>query len=280
MKTTFRLATPLSLGVALLCGCQSPLVPDEDGVGEGAPSLTLTFAPLTAWAVTPEGYIADDGHPPSAPRRAGVPASAAAPSRLDVAVFQGVTRLYTLALSAAADTFAFAAVPLALAPGTYTVVALAHSGDGKATITSPDKATFASSKVTDTYLFCAAVRATAAPQHLTCPMSRCTACVALDLGGWLPAASSQLKAYYLGGSSTLSPSLALGIVQSRQTELRAPAADGRYYLHTIPHTRRDVLTRLTLTALAADGHTLRDTTLTAIPVEQNSVTEVFWGGSH
>lgn len=114
------------------------------------------------------------------------------------------------------------------------LVAVAHNGAGHCTVSSEDKVTFQNNKVTDTFSYCGDVSVGtdaaggAERQSVPVVLERAVARFRLVLtDDELPPALAQLKFYYLGGSSTFSPALGLGIVQSRQTELRdVTAADG------------------------------------------------------
>lgn len=84
--------------------------------------------------------------------------------------------------------------------------------------------------------------------------------------------------------STFNPATGFGCVQSEQTEYRdCYDADGQavtvYELYTLPHTESDVLTKMEVSALDADGSTIDglEWTLTDIPVAVNKIT--LWTGS-
>ena len=61
----------------------------------------------------------------------------------------------------------------------------------------------------------------------------------------IPSTVTKFKFYYTG-SSTFSPSVGYGCVNSKQTEIRT-VADGvtTFDIFTLPHTEEDVLTKLT-----------------------------------
>ena len=89
----------------------------------------------------------------------------------------------------------------------------------------------------------------------------------------MPANVAKLKFYYVGGSSTFSPSSGYGCVNSKHTELRA-IADGvtAFDIYTLPHAEDDVLTRLTVTALDANDNTVKEHTFENVPVTRNQIT--------
>lgn len=65
-------------------------------------------------------------------------------------------------ISQTSDDSDFGAIHLSLAAGTYEVVAIGHNGSGT-TISSPEKITFTSNKVTDTFIIM---------EFLTSPMEK------------------------------------------------------------------------------------------------------------
>ena len=74
-------------------------------------------------------------------------------SRLSIAVYTHSGNSYSKVneVSQQRDDKNFGTTSLTLAQGTYTIVAIAHNGDGKPTMTDPKKIPFANNKVTDTF---------------------------------------------------------------------------------------------------------------------------------
>ena len=202
--------------------------------------------------------------------------------RLNVGVFDHSGAKVKTVGQAVGDA-GFGTVALAITPGTYTIVAVAHNGTGAATITSEDKVTFPSNKVTDTFYYYGKVTATDEKQDVAVTMKRSVAMLRLSLtGSSLRSDISRLKFYYLGGSSTFSPRDGFGCVNSKQTEYRTWSEDGVYELYTMPHETNDVLTKLTVTALDAGDNEVGEAELLNIPVTMNRVTnyagDIFSGG--
>ena len=176
----------------------------------------------------------------------------------------------------------FGQVPMTLAEGTYRIVAIAHNGEGNATISNPEKVTFPSNKMTDTFSYqgtLTVLNGSATEEDIE--LHRVVAMLRLTLTGELPADISRMKFYYTGGSSTLNPTIGYGCVNSKQTEYR-PTTDENdlpvtvYELFTSPHELNDVL-KLTITALSADGSTISEQTMENIPVTMNKITT--WTGN-
>ena len=167
----------------------------------------------------------------------------------------------------------YGTVALSLAAGTYQLVVIAHNGDGSATITSTEKVTFPNNKVTDTFYYYGDLVVGSEKQSYDLTLTRPVAMFRLVLTDEsIPASVAKLKFYYTGGSSTFSPAEGYGIVQSKQTEIRAVSEDGIYEIYTLPHTEEDVLTKLTITALDANDNTVKERIFENVPVIRNQVT--------
>ena len=203
-------------------------------------------------------------------------------SRLNIAVFSADgTKVKTLAQKE--EDANYGTVALALQPGTYKLVVMAHNCDGSATITSVEKVTFPNNKVTDTFYYYGDLTVTGETQTHDLTLRRAVAMFRLVLTDeLLPDNVVRFKFYYLGGSSTFSPAAGYGCVQSKQTELRPLADDGVYEIYSLPHTEEDVLTRLTVTALDAADNIVSEREFEDIPITRNKVTKYtgeFFNGS-
>jgi hypothetical protein len=253
----------LILAAIVLAGCEKVVIEDAAGLAQCEQNVVLK---VTAGDRTTRGDVALSD----------------ACGRLSVAVFDADgTKVKTVAQSV--SDAGFGTVPLAIMPGTYTIVAVAHNGTGAATITSGEKVTFPNNKVTDTFYYYGQVTATKERQDVAVIMKRSVAMLRLMLTGEsLRTDIAQLKFYYLGGSSTFSPRDGFGCVNSKQTEYRAWNEEGVYELYTMPHTTDDVLTKVTVTAYDAGDNEVGAAELVNIPVTVNRVTnyagDIFSGG--
>ena len=152
-------------------------------------------------------------------------------TRLNVAIFDADgTKVKTVVQK---DTDSdFGTVALTLAAGTYRLVVIAHNGEGSATITSEEKVTFPSNKVTDTFYYYGDLVVTDSQQSYDLVLARAVAMFRLMLNDEeIPSNVARLKFYYTGGSSTFSPSAgyaALRLSARRQ----ATAASIRSRLNT------------------------------------------------
>lgn len=190
--------------------------------------------------------------------------------RLNVAVFDQSGKKVKTVAQVVSDVD-FGVVGLSLSPGSYQVVVIGHSCTGSATITSPEKVTFPSNKVTDTFYYCGELTATTEKQEVGINLQRSVAMLRLKLTGVANDVAS-LKFYYLGGSSTFSPDAGLGVVNSKQTEVRAFSNDGVYEIYTFPHSTQDVLTKVTVTALDAGDNEVSECLIENVPVTVNRIT--------
>ena len=197
-------------------------------------------------------------------------ADGAAFDRLGIALFDA-TGSKVKSVSQTADDSGFGTVSMSLNAGIYTVVVIAHSCAGTATITSAEKVTFPNNKVTDTFYYYGSLTVTEGRKEEMLTLHRAVAMVRLSLSG-LPDETASVRFYYLGGSSTFSPATGFGCVASKQTEVRQYAANGVYEIYTMPHSSEDVLTRLDVMALDSGDNEIASCTLSDIPVTVNRIT--------
>ena len=193
-------------------------------------------------------------------------------SRLNIAIFDAEgTKVKTVAQKE--GDASFGTVALTLAAGTYQLVVIAHNGEGSATISSTEKVTFPNNKVTDTFYYYGDLVVTSEVQSYDLTLSRAVAMFRMVLtDDEIPSTVTKFKFYYTGGSSTFSPSVGYGCVNSKQTEIRTVSDDGVYEIFTLPHTEEDVLTKLTVTALDANDNTVKERIFENIPVTRNQIT--------
>ena len=246
--------------LAMLAACEKPIL-DDGSVDGGSPSEANVVLHFTQ---------SEDGDFTAATRAATDITDLC--SRLNLAVFNADgTKVKTVAQKE--GDASYGTVALSLAAGTYQLVVIAHNGDGSATITSTEKVTFPNNKVTDTFYYYGDLVVGSEKQSYDLTLTRAVAMFRLVLTDEsIPASVAKLKFYYTGGSSTFSPAEGYGIVQSKQTEIRAVSEDGIYEIYTLPHTEEDVLTKLTVTALDANDNTVKERIFENVPVVRNQVT--------
>ena len=247
--------------LAMLAACEKPFLDDAAAVSDASPSEANVVLHFTQ----------SEGSDFSAATRAATDITDLC-SRLNLAVFNADgTKVKTVAQKE--GDASYGTVALSLAAGTYQLVVIAHNGDGSATITSTEKVTFPNNKVTDTFYYYGDLVVGSEKQSYDLTLTRPVAMFRLVLTDEsIPASVAKLKFYYTGGSSTFSPAEGYGIVQSKQTEIRAVSEDGIYEIYTLPHTEEDVLTKLTITALDANDNTVKERIFENVPVIRNQVT--------
>lgn len=263
MKIQVFLALVLAV---VLAGCERVVIDDvADSVGDADGNVVLRVV----------------AEPQQTGQTRGGVALSDVCGRLNVAVFDAEGKKVKTVAQVVSDA-GFGTVGLSLSPGEYSVVAVAHNCTASATISSAEKVTFPSNKVTDTFYYYGTVTAGTERQEVAVCLERAVAMVRLKLTGTARDDVASLKFYYLGGSSTFSPALGFGSVNSKQTEYRAWSEDGVYEVYTLPHSTEDVLTRMTVTALDAGDNEIGECVLENVPVTVNRVTEwsgdVFGGG--
>ena len=243
------------LAVLILCGCEKMVI-DDDVYSKGDNGGNVTLHITQTEDATRSSVLSD------------------VCGRLNVAVFDAGGQKVKAIAQTVADA-GFGSVSMSLAAGNYTVVAIGHNCTGSATITSADKVTFPNNKVTDTFSYFGRLTVTGDRQDVDIRMKRAVAMIRLHLTDEMAAMNdvAQFKFYYLGGSSTFSPSTGYGCVNSKQTEYRAFSDDGVYCLYTLPHAANDVLTKMTVTALDASDNALGEIIIENVPVTVNKITD-------
>lgn len=247
----------IAIAAFVLCGCEKVVIDNDahnGGDTDGNVVLYVTHSPDATRSVT--AALSD------------------VCGRLNVAVFDA-DGVKVKSVSQTISDAGFGSVSLSLTAGSYTVVAIGHNCTGSATITSADKVTFPNNKVTDTFSYFGRLTVTGDRQDVDIKMKRAVAMIRLHLTDEVSSMDdvAQFKFYYLGGSSTFSPSAGYGCVNSKQTEYRAYNDDGVYCLYTLPHAANDVLTKMTVTALDASDNALGEIIIEDVPVTVNKITD-------
>lgn len=157
----------------------------------------------------------------------------------------------------------------------YTVVILAHSGAGNATISKPDSIRFANNKVTDTFYYCGDLTAEGESSHEV-KLRRAVAKFLLVTEDKVPENVVEMTFKYTGGSSTFDARTGFGKINSRQTETRPVTNEMRgktaeFEIFTFPHEEEDEL-KITVTATDAEGKTVVEKVFEKVPVKINQIT--------
>lgn len=259
MKKTFCLVAAVTALIFTAC---ERSIPDEDlskSNNAEAKNVTLNFSP----------YVTE---PLISTTRGSTENISNFCSRLNVAIFNSEGSKVATESQKQGDE-GFGSVSFNLAEGTYQVVAIAHNCEGNATLSSIEKVTFPNNKVTDTFYYYGSLTVTGEPQDLSIEMERVVSLFRLTITDDIPASVAQLKFYYTGGSSTLSPKSGFGVVNSKQNEVRVVSPDSKTFdIFTIPKSATGTL-KVTVTALDANGMEIKERIFEDVPIKLNSITE-------
>lgn len=195
-------------------------------------------------------------------------------TRISVAVFQGDEKVKVV--NQVAGTRDFGTISMALVPGEYRIVAIAHNGLANCTISSPEKITFANNKLTDTFYYYGTLDVEndcSAPLLLKRPV----AMYRFIIKGDMPEEVAKMQFYYTGGSSTFDAVSGYGCVNSRQTEVFDIDAGfygkpSQFEVYTFPHSETGFL-NMKVTAFDAAGGIVKETTYNDVYVEPNVITQ-------
>lgn len=199
-------------------------------------------------------------------------------ARLNFAVFQNGEKVKNI--SQKSDDSGFGTAKIALAPGDYELVIVAHNSAGTATISAPNDITFPSNRLTDTFYYYGMLTVTDQSSTHNLNLQRVVAMFRLVLRDeTLPLEFAQMKFYYTGGSSTLDATQGVGAKQSRQTEVFSVAdatqdLDGNsvFEVYTFPRPNSDAL-KMTVTAQNAAGAPILERIFLEVPVVRNQITQ-------
>ncbi len=205
--------------------------------------------------------------------------------QIDLAVFQGGTRMVKETQKLGDKDFGTLSV--ALDPGAYKVVILAHNQDKTPTTTNADKITF-SGDLSDTFLWSNDITVNEGNGlDVDVSMHRAVAMVRFVTTDKIPDGVSTLQFYYTGGSSTLDGLTGYGCVNSRQTVKFSISDDmkgktAKFEIYTFPKSDSKEL-KIEVTGLDATGNTVCSRTFEKVPVNCNQITqftgELFTNGS-
>ena len=242
----------IMLAVLLLTACEKAVLPDKQG------NVTMTFSVTqsdrpTRGTVTIGDYF----------------------TKLNVMLFDADgAKVFDKVRTQLATDDDFGTLSAALQAGTYTVVAVGHSSAVSATIKSPQMVQFTAKdgqKLTDTFCYCGTVTVGDTPEQYDLVMNRVGAMVQFRLTDvTIPDTFSKMVITYTGGSANFNPSTFDGITKSNQSETRTRSSV--YQVYTFPYMATSCTLKMTLTADAADGTTLRTRTFDGVPVTRNRIT--------
>lgn len=182
------------------------------------------------------------------------------------------------AVSQTSDESHFGQASFSLEPGTYQVLALAHSASKNPTLTNPEKIQFTNADGYSDTFFCyetVVVDEEKTTEELV--LNRVTSMFRFITKDSVPANVERIRFYYTGGSGALNAVTGYGCVNSQQTvffditdEMRGHPLTLEAY--TIPKADKGVL-KVTVTAYGQDVTIIKEKELEDVPIEVNKITE-------
>lgn len=195
--------------------------------------------------------------------------------QIDLAVFQGGVR--TVKTTQKAGDKDFGTLSVALAPGAYKAVIVAHNQDKTPTMTNAEKITF-SGDLSDTFSWSDDITVGEGNGlDVDVSMHRVVAMVRFVTTDKVPDNVSTMQFYYTGGSSTLDGLTGTGCVNSRQTVKFSITDDMKgkpatFEIYTFPKSDSKEL-KIEVTGLDATGNTVRSHTFNNVPINRNQITQ-------
>lgn len=124
-----------------------------------------------------------------------------------------------------------------LNPGTYQIVALAHSSSGNPTMTNPAKIQFTNANgYTDTFLYSDEISIDEDPIMLSLTLNRIVALCRFIINDAIPSDVAKLDFEYTGGSGAFDAATGLGCVKSTQRmNIESPQGQNQFDLYTFLH---------------------------------------------
>lgn len=170
----------------------------------------------------------------------------------------------------------FGTVVLSTGEGTYTLIAVGHSGYNTPSI-ALDKVSFTTKdglRNTDTFYYYGTITVSNDVEHHDLVMIRATAMFRLQLSDeTLPAGVTKLHFKTTGGSADFNPQDGLGCTNSTQEEDRAVTSNSRVFeVFTFPKSVSGSKVKIIVTALDANDNVLKTRTFIDVPVKANYIT--------
>lgn len=194
-------------------------------------------------------------------------------NRIQLAVYKNGVKVNQL--NQVATDADFGSLKLSLAPGTYKIAVLAHSGAKNAVMTNLQKMTF-DGKVTDTFYYCDDITVSEEASY-NLVLRRAVAMFRLVATDAVPAEITLMRFYYTGGSSSFDAVRGVGCVESRQSESREVTAAARagqsvYEIYTFPRSDNNVL-KVQVTAHDGESNVRVEKVFEGVQVERNRITQ-------
>lgn len=170
----------------------------------------------------------------------------------------------------------FGSLDILLEEGTYTLVVLAHNGDGNPTMTTPSKTTFnnkKTKKATDTFLYCSEISVHDGMQPVEVDLERVVAKLELNLTDEsIPESVRKFQVDIVGTSQSLNVYTGLGLNSTKITETIDVQPDNKTYeMYMFVREGHNTMT-VTVTALDSLNQEYKKMVLENVPVTKNKIT--------
>lgn len=264
MKIVKAILTCIYLFMLFCIGaCEKPFLDEDLNKKEGTTieqSQTVIFK-MADFTEIPFTYISP-----------GLQAGSSTCSRLEISIYSGEKRIKWLRQVNSDDNFGtmYADIPT----GTYRIIALAHNCNGSATMTIPGRITFPKNKVTDTFFF-SDILSVERGKTYALHLQRAVAAVQYILPKEKVKEVKTIEFKYTGGSSTLDGINGVGIVNSRQTEVREVPTEGienGFYTTIYTFPKRDSkFLKVTVTLLNANDNVISSSLYSSVSIMKNGL---------
>jgi hypothetical protein len=198
-------------------------------------------------------------------------------SRINFAIYSGTgEKPNKIQKDQVADNPDFGTLNIPLEEGTYTLVVLAHNGDGNPTMTVPAKTSFSNkktAKVTDTFLYCSQLEVKKDMQPVNVELERVVSKLELNLtDDSIPEPVKKLQVDINGASQSLNLYTGLGLNSNKITEIiDVVPGNSQYGLYLFVREGHSTMT-VTVSALDSLNQEYNKLVLENIPIEKNKIT--------
>lgn len=170
----------------------------------------------------------------------------------------------------------FGSMDLLLEEGTYTLVVLAHNGDGNPTMTTPSKTTFNNKKTrkaTDTFLYCQEISVHENMEPVEVNLERVVAKLEFNLTDQnIPESIRKFQIEVVGTSQSLNVYTGLGLNSTKITETVDVQSDVRTYDMYMFVREGHSTMNITVTAIDSLDQEYKKMTIENVPVAKNKIT--------
>ena len=265
MKTKYFLPImALMLAMISIVACVNAIT--EEGYDESIEMDRAEGKEITFQVVGLEQVLVD------AQSRAEVPISELC-TNITLALYQGSTRVQKIDQDAEDDHFGRFTTHLPY--GSYTLVCLAHSSEGNATTTNPEKISFPSSYVTDTFIYCAEIEVTEESEPIqNLSLTRAVSKFEICMTDKIPEDVTMLEIRYTGGSATVNARTGRGVTNSRQHEefeVTPGTTANTFGVYTFLFDEEGKL-KITITAYDEAGNDVYSRVFEDVPMKRNNIT--------